>query len=116
MGQKFLLKVREGSGGTPGGYAHVQRTGGRETLEEVQDGLGGPRTGPVVVGSPTRRSGTIWEAFPVVRDGSVVPPRGPAGFRRPSQRFWWGREAHPEVLVGSGGTPGSSEGPPGGRQ
>ena len=78
-------------------------------MEERHWSGGHPR-GPERVWRPSRKAGRGWEAHPVDRDGSRVPPEGskcPPGemgeVGRPSWWAWKGRADHSEGQEGSGG-------------
>ena len=82
--------------------------------------LGGPPVGPVGVGRPYLRAGRGRESLLVVREWLVNLSGGPGVVVTPTRRSGNGQEAHPkvqkahlEVREGSGGPPGSLEGPPG---
>ena len=75
---------------------------GREPFPKVREWSGGPPGGPRVVGRPSQRfgrpswrSGNGQEALPVVREWSGAPLGGPGVVGRPSRRSRSGREALP---------------------
>ena len=79
-----LEKIREGSGGSPGGLEGVERTfwkdrKGRESrryleyLTEVREVLGGSPAGPGAVGMPSQRAGRGREALLLGRKGLGGP-------------------------------------------
>ena len=87
-GQEAIPKVREWSEALP----EV-----REWSGDHLGGLGRPPGGPRLVGRPSRRSMSHWEALLDVPELSGGPPGGPGAVGRPSRRPRHGREALPVV-------------------
>ena len=91
MGQEAQSEVQNGSG------SHPDILEGLKALPVGWEGSGVPPGRPGVVESPLEN-----------REQSGGPPGGLEGVGRPTLRIGWGREAHPEVLMGLGGPPGGS--------
>ena len=56
---------------------------GWETLQNVREQLGDLPERPGAVGRPSRKDGSGWETLLKGREGSVGPPAGTRGIRRP---------------------------------
>ena len=70
------------------GSGRESRPGGRETVPNVREWLGGPQGYSRVVGRPSRMSGSGREALPDVREWLGGSPGCPGVVRRPSWVVW----------------------------
>ena len=116
-GREVLLESQEGLGGQGKvGSPSRRARRGREALQKGAGRVGRPSWGAKKGRKAQQEGGWGWEAFPVGREESGVPPGvlggfgshlgGPGGVRSLPRRTGRGEEAHQVGQEGSGGPPG----------